>query len=98
MWRVFFDDNFLSTQKASNPGARALLGSASLGSMVVACLDRRTGQDRPISRFEVASLIMKRQMGDDAGKIAYEGEQSKERMAQLGQLGVQTVDLKPPEP
>merc|ERR1711924_548390 len=48
IWRVFFDDNFLSSQKQRNPGARGLLGVASLGSFIISCLDRKTGTCRPI--------------------------------------------------
>mmetsp|Transcript_105752 Transcript_105752/g.296099 ORF Transcript_105752/g.296099 Transcript_105752/m.296099 type:complete len:209 (-) Transcript_105752:75-701(-) len=97
LWRVFFDDNFLCTQKEKNPGARALLGHQSLGSFVVSCMERSTGQDRPISRKEVADLIMRRQQGLDAERINLEAEKQTERMALFDQLGAQRVDLKPPE-
>jgi len=97
LWRIFFDDNFLSTQKKENPGARALLGFASLGSFVVACMNRKTGEDRPISRKEVADLIIRRQTGGDAEKIQLETESQKERMAMFEQLGAKQVELKAPE-
>jgi len=95
LWRIFFDDCFLTTQKDANPGARALLGNASLGSFVVACLNRKAGSDRPISRKEVADLIMRRQQGADAERINLEHEEQKKRMQMFEELGAQTVDLKP---
>eukprot|EP00928_Gymnodinium_smaydae_P082980 TRINITY_DN66246_c0_g1_i1.p2 TRINITY_DN66246_c0_g1~~TRINITY_DN66246_c0_g1_i1.p2 ORF type:complete len:207 (+),score=58.26 TRINITY_DN66246_c0_g1_i1:92-712(+) len=95
LWRVFFDDNFLTTQKVPNPGARALLGYASLGSFVVACLDRKTGKDRPISRKEVADLIIRRQQGGDAERIQQERERSEANMKLLEGVGAETVELKP---
>mmetsp|Transcript_150757 Transcript_150757/g.420240 ORF Transcript_150757/g.420240 Transcript_150757/m.420240 type:complete len:207 (+) Transcript_150757:60-680(+) len=94
LWRVFFDDMFLTTQKQPNPGARALLGYQSLGSFVVACMDRQTGRDRPISRKEVADLIMRRQEGKDAERINLEQEQQKQRMAMFEQLGAEKIELK----
>jgi len=94
-WRVFFDDCFLTTQKTPNPGARALLGYASLGSFVVACLDGRTGKDRPISRKEVADLILKRQKGEDAERINVEHEARSKSMKEFEKLGAQCLDLKP---
>eukprot|EP00927_Polykrikos_kofoidii_P007279 TRINITY_DN12980_c0_g1_i1.p1 TRINITY_DN12980_c0_g1~~TRINITY_DN12980_c0_g1_i1.p1 ORF type:complete len:281 (-),score=41.91 TRINITY_DN12980_c0_g1_i1:76-918(-) len=94
LWRIFFDDNFLTTQKQPNPGARALLGYASLGSFVVACLDRKAGEDRLISRKEVADLIMRRQQGGDAERIALESERQKESMKVFDELGAQKIELK----
>merc|ERR1711977_465871 len=94
LWRVWFDDNFLSSQTVSNPGARALLGNPCLGSFVVACLDRKTGKDRPISRKEVADLVMRRQQGLDGERIAREREAHQESMKVFEKMGAQTVDLK----
>mmetsp|Transcript_15248 Transcript_15248/g.48067 ORF Transcript_15248/g.48067 Transcript_15248/m.48067 type:complete len:208 (+) Transcript_15248:81-704(+) len=94
LWRVFFDDNFLTTQSAPNPGARALLGYRSLGSFVVACLDRKAGADRPISRKEVADLICRRQQGGDAERINLEHEGQKQSMSMFEQLGAQKIELK----
>mmetsp|Transcript_89830 Transcript_89830/g.262573 ORF Transcript_89830/g.262573 Transcript_89830/m.262573 type:complete len:207 (-) Transcript_89830:41-661(-) len=93
LWRIFFDDTFLTSQTKPNPGARALLGHNSLGSFVVACLDRKTGQDRPISCKEVADLIARRQQGGDAERINLENEQQRKRMDVFSQLGAETVDL-----
>eukprot|EP00747_Dinoflagellata_sp_TGD_P167324 gnl/TRDRNA2_/TRDRNA2_191497_c0_seq1.p1 gnl/TRDRNA2_/TRDRNA2_191497_c0~~gnl/TRDRNA2_/TRDRNA2_191497_c0_seq1.p1 ORF type:complete len:198 (+),score=48.22 gnl/TRDRNA2_/TRDRNA2_191497_c0_seq1:74-667(+) len=92
-WRVFFDDNFLTTQKTSNVAARALLGFPSLGSFVVACLNRKTGSDRPISRKEVADLIIRRQEGYDAERIRAETRQGKESMEAMEKMGVNRIDL-----
>mmetsp|Transcript_38137 Transcript_38137/g.95696 ORF Transcript_38137/g.95696 Transcript_38137/m.95696 type:complete len:209 (+) Transcript_38137:78-704(+) len=97
LWRVYFDDNFLSTQKTPNAGARALLGFESRGSFVVACLDRKSGENRPISRKEVADLIMRRQQGGDAEKINMEMEAQRERMKAFESLGAETVELKAPD-
>mmetsp|Transcript_24544 Transcript_24544/g.54643 ORF Transcript_24544/g.54643 Transcript_24544/m.54643 type:complete len:206 (-) Transcript_24544:112-729(-) len=94
-WRIFFDDNFLSTQKVPNRGARALLGHNSLGSFVVACLNRDTGEDRPISRKEVADLIISRQQGNDAERIALERERHEASMKTFEAIGAERVDLKP---
>jgi len=93
LWRVFFDDNFLTTQKLPNPGARALLGYQSLGSFVVACMDRSRGEDRPISRKEVADLIMRRQQGGDGERIAVERERQEANMKLFDSIGAQKVDL-----
>eukprot|EP00929_Paragymnodinium_shiwhaense_P021596 TRINITY_DN14049_c0_g1_i1.p1 TRINITY_DN14049_c0_g1~~TRINITY_DN14049_c0_g1_i1.p1 ORF type:complete len:209 (-),score=43.36 TRINITY_DN14049_c0_g1_i1:479-1105(-) len=93
LWRVWFDDNFLSTQKVANPAARALLGNPCLGSFVVACLDRKTGKDRPISRKEVADLIMRRQQGLDGERIAREREAHEEGMKVFDQIGAERVNL-----
>mmetsp|Transcript_45360 Transcript_45360/g.117413 ORF Transcript_45360/g.117413 Transcript_45360/m.117413 type:complete len:207 (-) Transcript_45360:46-666(-) len=92
-WRIFFDDMFLTTQKVPNRGARALLGYQSLGSFVVACLDAKTGEDRLISRKEVADLITKRQQGGDGERISREHERQKESMKTFEQFGGTRVDL-----
>mmetsp|Transcript_46146 Transcript_46146/g.103773 ORF Transcript_46146/g.103773 Transcript_46146/m.103773 type:complete len:207 (-) Transcript_46146:100-720(-) len=94
LWRIFFDDTFLTSQTKPNPGARALLGYASLGSFVVACLDRKTGEDRPISRKEVADLITRRQQGLDGERINLEQEDQKSRMEMFDKLGAERVELK----
>jgi len=95
LWRVFFDDCFLTTQTVANPGARALLGNASLGSFVVACFDRKSGSDKLISKKEVADLIMRRQQGADGERIDLEQKEQAKRMQMFEELGAQTVDLKP---
>mmetsp|Transcript_58976 Transcript_58976/g.140814 ORF Transcript_58976/g.140814 Transcript_58976/m.140814 type:complete len:208 (+) Transcript_58976:70-693(+) len=96
-WRVYFDDNFLTTQSKPNRGARALIGHQSLGSFVVACYDRDSGKDRPISRKEVADLIINRQQGKDAEKINLEHEKQQESQELFKKLGVDTINLKGPE-
>lgn len=93
LWRVFFDDNFLSTQRQPNRGARALIGHKSLGSFVIACMNRSTGEDRPISRKEVADLILRRQQGGDAERINLEHEQQKANMKLFEDIGAETVNL-----
>jgi len=93
LWRLYFDDNFLTTQKEPNRAARALLGYKSMGSFVVSCLNRSTGVERPISRKEVADLIMKRQHGGDAERISREHENQRAQMEAFSKLGGQTVDL-----
>ncbi|CAK9006932.1 NADP-dependent glyceraldehyde-3-phosphate dehydrogenase [Durusdinium trenchii] len=93
LWRLFFDDNFLTTQTEPNRAARALLGYKSLGSFVVSCVSRTTGVERPISRKEVADLIMRRQHGGDAERISREHEDQKARMDAFSKLGGQTVEL-----
>ncbi|CAJ1426273.1 unnamed protein product, partial [Effrenium voratum] len=94
MWRLFFDDNFLTTQSEPNRAARALLGYRALGSFVVSCVNRKTGQDRPISRKEVADLIMRRLQGGDAERITRENEDQRARMETFSQLGGETIELK----
>lgn len=93
MWRAFFDDNFLSTQSEPNRAARALLGHKSLGSFVVSCVDRKTGEARPISRKEVADLILRRQQGGDGERIQKEHETQKANMEAFSKLGGQSVNL-----
>ncbi|CAE8609081.1 unnamed protein product [Polarella glacialis] len=93
IWRIFYDDMFLTSQTEPNRAARALLGYQSLGSFVVSCLDRKTGEDRLISRKEVADLVMKRQRGGDAERITVEHEQQKATMDSFSQLGGQRVEL-----
>eukprot|EP00931_Biecheleriopsis_adriatica_P054244 TRINITY_DN31904_c0_g1_i2.p1 TRINITY_DN31904_c0_g1~~TRINITY_DN31904_c0_g1_i2.p1 ORF type:complete len:134 (-),score=32.64 TRINITY_DN31904_c0_g1_i2:112-513(-) len=93
MWRIFYDDTFLTTQSEPNKAARALLGYKSLGSFVVSCVDRSTGKDRPISRKEVADLIMKRQQGADAERIGREHAVQKDRMDTFSKFGGETVEL-----
>ncbi|CAK0842904.1 unnamed protein product [Prorocentrum cordatum] len=56
-----------------------------------------TGRDRPISRKEVADLIMRRQQGGDAEKINLEHEKNRESMKLFEKLGAETVELKGPE-
>merc|ERR1719240_2607411 len=92
-WRVYFDDMFLTTQKEPNPGARALLGTASLGSFVVACVDGKSGLERPISKKEVADLIMRRQEGLDAERIDLESQQQRKGMELYEKMGVETIEM-----
>lgn len=93
-WRLFFDDNFLTTQKQPNPAARALLGCTSLGSFVVTCVDAKTRSNRLISRKEVADLIIRRGQGLDRDKILLEHERQRGILDQLSKSGVETVNLK----
>mmetsp|Transcript_70254 Transcript_70254/g.124090 ORF Transcript_70254/g.124090 Transcript_70254/m.124090 type:complete len:204 (+) Transcript_70254:29-640(+) len=93
MWRIFFDDNFLTTQKEPNKAARALIGHKSLGSFVVSCVDRNTKEDRAISLKEVADLIIRRQQGGDAERIGREHGDQRAQMDSLSSLGVETVEL-----
>mmetsp|Transcript_60022 Transcript_60022/g.134941 ORF Transcript_60022/g.134941 Transcript_60022/m.134941 type:complete len:207 (-) Transcript_60022:11-631(-) len=93
LWRVYFDDLFCTTQTKPNPGARALIGHQSLGSFVLACMDRETTKDRPISRKEVADLIMNRQQGKDAEKISLEHETQQENQEMYKKLGLDTINL-----
>eukprot|EP00435_Cladocopium_sp_Y103_P012173 s3038_g3.t1 len=65
----------------------------SLGSFVVSCVNRSTGIERPISRKEVADLIMRRQQGGDAERISREHEDQRARMEAFSKLGGQTVEL-----
>merc|ERR1719387_2170079 len=84
---------FLTTQSQANPGARALLGTPSLGSFVVACLNSENGLERPISKKEVADLIIRRQEGLDAERIDLESEQQEKGMEIYQKLGVETIDM-----
>eukprot|EP00933_Yihiella_yeosuensis_P067045 TRINITY_DN71650_c0_g1_i1.p1 TRINITY_DN71650_c0_g1~~TRINITY_DN71650_c0_g1_i1.p1 ORF type:complete len:203 (+),score=49.46 TRINITY_DN71650_c0_g1_i1:59-667(+) len=92
-WRIFYDDTFLTTQTEPNRAARALLGYQSLGSFVVSCLDKRAGEDRLISRKEVADLVMNRQRGSDGERIHYEHESQKARSEEFSKLGAETIEL-----
>eukprot|EP00913_Durusdinium_trenchii_P015942 g14981.t1 len=80
LWRLFFDDNFLTTQTEPNRAARALLGYKSLGSFVVSCAHQPEGGGRP----HHASATW---------RISREHEDQKARMDAFSKLGGQTVEL-----
>eukprot|EP00397_Hematodinium_sp_SG-2012_P060907 GEMP01079919.1.p2 GENE.GEMP01079919.1~~GEMP01079919.1.p2 ORF type:complete len:123 (+),score=24.07 GEMP01079919.1:388-756(+) len=94
MWRLHYDDLFLTSQDTPNPGARALLGTKSLGSMVVCCQVKYKNGERNISRKEVADLIMMRQEGKDREKIHLEQEAHSERMEEMKKLGMNPIQMK----
>eukprot|EP00746_Dinoflagellata_sp_MGD_P053825 gnl/MRDRNA2_/MRDRNA2_236186_c0_seq1.p1 gnl/MRDRNA2_/MRDRNA2_236186_c0~~gnl/MRDRNA2_/MRDRNA2_236186_c0_seq1.p1 ORF type:complete len:234 (-),score=36.52 gnl/MRDRNA2_/MRDRNA2_236186_c0_seq1:164-826(-) len=87
-WCVFYDSSAQSMSAEENPAGRALILEKARGWFVIGCISQKTNSYLPISRKQVADIIIRRINGDDSARIHELLREDRNKVKMIEETGV----------